>query len=574
MEISSTSFTSESERFAIAYLERYEAMIQTQEEEDKATISHLQPIFQSIQRLGGGSGGGKNTNSNGSGESSDGPIPIDTCPFKQLSMAQAQVQVQDTSFTANHDETFLHVNTSSASTKGGKNNSNNNMNMNMNNNASLSIVSMGADREYSSLDRVSNQTMKRFMENPLLLTTSDAKDYEVLQTDEQLCMVLDKIVEKYSSVGGGDSGEDANTNANDHHNDDNDNDNERNDDSMGMSFAEFVHVYKIAVSGMQAMQMLPEQDADDICFKDRDRTKQRTLLMISLFSNDAISEFRTGAQQEGRAQFIPASNISNASIISNDNDDNDDDYDDDDDDYDEVVDDSTMKEALLNKEFLQREEKILAVARNKEDEVEKLRREIGKAKRRSLILAFLCILLVLICAGAGYHFQEQIDSQVMTELQMQQSELASLKKEIAPQLKDCQDFVCTKADNGVVATALADTEQKLSSAFNQIGNMVLELSNQKEALSRCLANVNTDTSKAALECEPCISNSNESEAQVIISDLTSARREIKRSAPLKALVIRRQIFAAVGAASLVVLPSIFPMAGIFQKLLKILRIAR
>lgn len=129
-------------------------------------------------------------------------------------------------------------------------------------------------------------------------------------------------------------------------------------------------------------------------------------------------------------------------------------------------------------------------------------------------------------------------------------------------------------DNSAVATALAVTEQKLSSAFNQIGNMVLELSNQKEELSKCVANVIIDTSKAALECEPCISSNNESEAQVTISDLTSARREIKRNAPLKSLVIRRQIFAAVGAASLAVLPSLFPMAGIFQKLLKILRIAR
>lgn len=566
MDMSSASFSSESERFAIAYLERYEAMIQTQEDEDKATISHLKPIFQSIQRLGGGaiSGNRQNTNSNDSREF-EGPIPIDACPFKQLSTVQ---QVQDTSFTANHDDTFLHMNTSSASTKGGKNINN------TNNNASLSMVAMG-NTEHSSLDRVSYQTMKRFMENPLLLTTSDAKDYEVLQTDEQLCMVLAKIVEKYSSLGGSDSGEDAN----DNHNDGNDSDNEMNEDSMGISFAEFVHVYKIAVSGMQAMQMLPEQDADDICFKDRDRTKQRTLLMISLFSrmNNTISEFHTGAQE--RAQIVATSNISNASIISNDND-NDDDYDDDDDDdYDEVVDNSTMKEALLNKEFLQREEKILAVARNKEDEVEKLQKEIGKVKRRSLVLAFLCILLVLICAGAGYHFQEQIDSGVNRKLQMQQNSHVGVeevmpKEELAPQLKDCQNFVCAKEDKSAVAIALADTEHKLSSAFNQIGNMVLELSNQKEELSRCLANANTDTSAVVLECDPCSSNNDEAEAQAIITDFSSAKREIKRSVPLKSLVIRRQIFAAIGAASVAALPSIFPMAGIFQKLLKILRIAR
>ncbi len=499
--------TNDSERFAISYLERYESMIQAQDVEEKATILHLRPIFQTIQRLGGGN---------------DTHCNLTTTDFLHTS-AQNHPQpslVQDTSFTANHEDTFLNAPEKSNKSFGKENHSG----------VLTSARNIPPSLPY---DRVSYQTIKCFIEKPLLLSISDAKDYEVLQTDEQLCMILENVI--------GDHVE------------------ENND---GISFAEFIHLYKTAVSGMQALQVLPGKDA--VSGRDRERTKKRTMLMIRSFSKLDITSFATN--NDSNASLISDENViitttkahkprisgyANGEDFTNDSDTVVNDDEDDDEEYDEIVDDTTKKEAMISNEFLQREIKILAVVREKSEQIEMLNKKIRQGKKRLLLSFLLCLCLS--------PFATPIGSSLKNKMDLWKEPSGNITNGQPPVTVEVSKAECLPKD----IDDSAETKEKLAFALEELGMMVLAMSKKEEALSSCLAN--NVPCEESTKCDPC-------DNSTIMSNSVSFADEVANNPKLKSLVIRRQVVAAVGAAIATSLPALLPTQGIVQSILSLLRL--
>jgi len=303
---------------ANSYFHSYESMVRSQDVEDIATIAHLRPIFGRIQRFGRSDSLTHNSNHSG---------------------------LRDTSFTADHDDTFQ-----GHSKQDGKSTSkalwtNEKAGAYTKADAytpaqtidAFSSDSMCDPRElltFASLKRFAT-TLKSFDfdsandENKVHDAPAVNSDFYFIQSDEQLMMIILKFEEAID-----DWRRDPRCRAIDL-------------DEAGITFSEFVHVYKTVISGMKSLQMIPSlhqftddknesivtlvkmsEDMKDLVSYQREKTVERSLKMINEFthfssfspvavissSDDDNDKFGSDDNFSTRAQDVL--NTTQASLIS------------------------------------------------------------------------------------------------------------------------------------------------------------------------------------------------------------------------------------------------------------------
>jgi len=445
----SLSYASENERFAFSFLERYGEMIHAQEVEDNLTISHVRPIFQTIQRLGGALDQRQSGNEN-------------------------EVSVKETSFTANADDTYM-----LATSRQGITND--------------SIVSTPPQSSVATSvsydDKLTFETMQRFQDRPLILSMDDSKDYEVLKTDQQLCLVLKTIVESSSQR---DQSPDA-----------------------GITFAEFVHVYKIAVSGMQALQMLPSQGSGKVSDKDPKRTWGRCLVMMQSFSQFDLERIE----------------VSNASIVTNDEKDV------------QVVERIKSLEDFEGREMEVKYSKTLELVREREAQIARLMNEVSAKKRRSNVLLYLSLLALAISVGLGCYLFDHW--QLGTIL----AEVKESKNIMEPVANNNDDSAVEVSENlvGDLVITLADTQEQLNAAKTQVGSMVLDMAKVNNQLAACLS----AQAEPSQMCPDIVPSPEENSKTTDI--------KLGESEGLLAPHVKRQITTAAGTAAIMLIPSFLPV---------------
>ena len=431
----------DNERFALAYLERYGNMIHAQDEEDYATIKHLRPIFHTIQRLGG------------SGISQQHRMP----------------HVHDTSFTANAENTFLYENATGTSLVGG-----------LHDNSSFSTPPQSSLMTSTSSichdDELTFETMRRFKDEPMILSSDDSKDYEVLKTDQQLCLVLKTIVESMNF-------------------------NNKYEDE-GISFAEFVHVYKIAVSGMQSLQMLPALGKNSPLDSNRKRARSRCVQMIRLFA---------------RVEVAAVDDDLSIGLVSTDDQENE------------------NSQTGMPAFYVKEEGKTVEFERLKESEaqIEILMDEVSAGRRRSNIL--WCLLLLTTSTVAGFYMLQPRNVKDIEET-IQNENNAIFRP--AP-----EDYAEIPEDT------LFEIEKELDFAKAKVGSLVLEVEKVQTQLFACLDMRSAQQTKH--ECEPCMKNN-------------TANIELKRENSLRASNLQQQIRTVLTTAVIMALPTFLP-ASLFQK---------
>ena len=222
---------SSSDRSALAYLLRYETLVRSQDVEDAATSDHLRPLFDRLCVLGGGD---SSTNSNAVTKLVKGAADADNNIPGLIPSHSASTDEGDM-FAANTDEQILTY-------------------------QAMKTALVTLDAEHSKVSKAGAKYSNGGGDGTA----------EVLTTDRQLMLLLRTIVDANASL-----------------NTDGDMDNAG---SVGLTYAEFLQVYKVVVGGMQTLQRIPKK-ADDTNTNATTKTKndarlkirERTLELIKLF---------------------------------------------------------------------------------------------------------------------------------------------------------------------------------------------------------------------------------------------------------------------------------------------------
>ena len=559
----SLSYASENERFALAYLERYGEMIQAQENEDEATIAHVRPIFHTIQRLGGGSV--LHQGHSHSLSTRTGSTTAHKNAYTHTNTQHHVSVIKDTSFTADADDTYMQHSMHTSTRHGHEHGSE----------SLLSTPPASVATSVSYDDKLEFETMRRFKDDPLILSIDDSKDYEVLKTDQQLCLVLKTIAEAcdyrqemMERDGRGHEHQHGHS-----------------DKDAGITFAEFVHVYKIAVSGMQALQMLPNQGKDFGSDMDRKRTWGRCLVMLRLFSRVNVGQ-------------IEAADDSNASIISVEQEDENEHNNERKGDLHrpgEENDSRTEKEVQLLKGEARshgnKEDTIsghIEIVREREAAIARLMEEVSAGNRKSNLLLRTVLFLLAALAGLGYQYQQQhqgisFHETVVMANKIEETSVVNSTAVSAPVRTESE----TDSLVGELVLSLADTKDQLNEATTQVGSLVLDMTKVNKQLASCLnsgtgSSTIPQTAAAAVEDPPEMITPSESN----IDDSRSRSRsrtdngsnKVKQNEPTDGTgsstgtptnIVRRQIATAIGTAAIMIIPSFLPVS-LLQKFAAIL----
>ena len=424
-------------------------------------------------------------------------------------------------------------------------------------------------------DKLEFETMRRFKDDPLILSIDDSKDYEVLKTDQQLCLVLKTIAEACDYR---QEMMERDGRGREHRHGHSDKD-------AGITFAEFVHVYKIAVSGMQALQMLPNQGKDFGSDMDRKRTWGRCLVMLRLFSRVNVGQ-------------IEAADDSNASIISVEQEDENEHNNERKGDLHrpgEENDSRTEKEVQLLKGEARshgnKEDTIsghIEIVREREAAIARLMEEVSAGNRKSNLLLRTVLFLLAALAGLGYQYQQQhqgisFHETVVMANKIEETSVVNSTAVSAPVRTESE----TDSLVGELVLSLADTKDQLNEATTQVGSLVLDMTKVNKQLASCLnsgtgSSTIPQTAAAAVEDPPEMITPSESN----IDDSRSRSRsrtdngsnKVKQNEPTDGTgsstgtptnIVRRQIATAIGTAAIMIIPSFLPVS-LLQKFAAIL----
>lgn len=367
-EFSSTSYESDTEqedsdRAALAYIFRYEQMVRQQEAEHHATTLHLRPLFDRLRVIG------SPTNNISSGSSYRS---ADNWSVGSMMSKNSLVGPNNTWETMAYAKN--NINTPSKSTT----NVNKPANRGPNNNSSKDTLSYDPLRndfgEGNERDKQQNEEMEKLDDTEVsnllsysamkrafrILKNSSKNDSsnsnnnpeisqqqkqvnmfseQVMSTDKQLMMVLQELTSKHNymtmyedsmieqeynnlvdEVEGGDLQSSTTDNSKKLHL------------SLllrkkALSFPEFLHCYKIVVSGMMILEMLPNSSSTSLQDKNREdlnmglqyhrmKTTERTLSMLRTFRPSSGSGSSPDGQSSpsGTPQKVAASNKSNQHV--------------------------------------------------------------------------------------------------------------------------------------------------------------------------------------------------------------------------------------------------------------------
>lgn len=340
-------------------------------------------------------------------------------------------------------------------------------------------------------------------------------DYHILQTDAQLMLILTTISE-------------AETEALEDYGDDSEAGPKGKD---GLTFAEFVHVYKNVIAGMQTLQMLPASSNTSIATFDpthldtvREMTRERTLQMIRAFNARSVSDLES---------FLG-----------------------DDDDNMENVEEKEKGVVTKERVMIGCEEKfedddakysraqtLNLIISEKDTELEKLRNELKQTNetmsksKGSKLSVFMIMLISLACGAAIGHeyFSYQSNELAKLDIIEVQGKLNSSYKEI-------------KALGVQVDSLNSDLKKKEASLVKKDEKAI----KCEKTLNSIEDYYNGDVRALKRELEECQESSNFNPSE---SNVQEAKMVIKSSQSLQKVVLHRQVMTAVGTALIAAVPS-------------------
>jgi len=263
----------------LAYLLRYETLVRSQDVEDVATSDHLRPLFDRLVVLGGGDGGGG---------ASGGASTAATDAGK----ADADIPGLIPTHSASTDEGDW---TTAAAAAGG---------------ASAGETTNTSDECVLTYKAMEVALTK--LDADASMVSADAKysnggaspEAEVLTTDRQCLLLLRTIVDAHNDNGS--------------HGNDNDG-----NPAGGLTYAEFLQVYKVVVGGMQTLQRLPKKEADNTSSSAATSTngrrlqiRQRTLDLVRLFGPAGAGTAGAANERSSNTAHAHADDASCSSSVS------------------------------------------------------------------------------------------------------------------------------------------------------------------------------------------------------------------------------------------------------------------
>jgi hypothetical protein len=325
------------------------------------------------------------------------------------------------------------------------------------------------------------------------IASGPKSDYHILQTDAQLMLILTTIVDMVEEGEEEKGGEGL---------------------KKGLTFAEFVHVYKSVIAGMQTLQMMPpttagnstsESDPYDISDV-RSMTRDRTLQMIRSFTATSMPELMEffGQEEDNDSTASPGGTKSRSFTRGGANKNT------------QVLLDSKDKELATLKDDLKKAE-----SKNKGG---------GGSPFKVMLLS------LLIGFGAGYQYFTHLSNEL------------------------------NKIDIIAVKSELSDANKQIKSFQSEIDDLVVDLSAKDGALVKkdeeflkCEKTLRTiedyyngDVTKLKLELEECQESSRFNPSE---SNVQEAKMVIKSSQSLQKVVMHRQVMTAVGTALIAAVPS-------------------
>mmetsp|Transcript_24332 Transcript_24332/g.53060 ORF Transcript_24332/g.53060 Transcript_24332/m.53060 type:complete len:643 (-) Transcript_24332:133-2061(-) len=215
---SSGTSSAPTDKSALAYLLRYETMVRSQDVEDDATTQHLRPLFDRLIELG----------SHGTSSSAAAAAAGNNGSSKKT-VGAGDVPDLIASGSGSSDE----GDGAAAGLIGGGSTTRS---------SDTAVLTYRAMRvALSSLDAMASATAHDDNDNNMLLTT-----------DRQLMLLLRTVVDVSAEVGGADANDD-------HHHQEG----EGVGEGDGLTYAEFLQVYKVVVGGMQTLQRVPKREEDN-----------------------------------------------------------------------------------------------------------------------------------------------------------------------------------------------------------------------------------------------------------------------------------------------------------------------
>eukprot|EP00551_Chaetoceros_affinis_P013393 CAMPEP_0203686314 /NCGR_PEP_ID=MMETSP0090-20130426/48994_1 /ASSEMBLY_ACC=CAM_ASM_001088 /TAXON_ID=426623 /ORGANISM="Chaetoceros affinis, Strain CCMP159" /LENGTH=895 /DNA_ID=CAMNT_0050555535 /DNA_START=387 /DNA_END=3074 /DNA_ORIENTATION=+ len=351
------------------------------------------------------------------------------------------------------------------------------------------VLSFDAITQFVDKIKVINETSGNFPSGP-------KSDYHILQTDAQLMLILTTIsetTEEYSSKEG---------------------EGDEQEGKEGLTFAEFVHVYKNVIAGMQTLQMLPTSADTSIATFDptrlnyvRDVTRERTLQMIRAFTTRSIDDLEN--------------------IFGKD-------------DEEEEEEEETVEEKVEDKG----EDKILQrMLSDKDTELENLKNELKQAKERkvetkqSKLPLFVMMLFSLVCGAAIGHqyFTYQSNELAKLDIIEVKGKLNSANKEIK-----------------LLGIQVDDLNSDLKKKESSLSKKDEEYLKCQKTLRSIEDYYNGDVTALKRELEECQESSKFNPSE---SNVQEAKMVIKSSQSLQKVVLHRQVMTAVGTALIAAVPS-------------------
>jgi hypothetical protein len=446
--------------------------------------------------------------------------------------------IRDTSFTANHDQTFMKSSDNAVLAASGsgldsqktpteeKSENNNDDNsesgggggdkyvstgyLDTTHNTITAMTSLRNDHNIilpftaivSFIDRIKNINEVNEGSDEPVIAAGPKSDYHILQTDAQLMLILSNIAETVESKQGED-GSDV----------------DEYEFSGGLTFAEFVHVYKSVIAGMQTLQMLPAPSDINLQVSDpeylsnvREMTRERTLQMIRAFTVSSIEELTSLFEKDESTLQESSDGVSGLDSPK------------------------MLREASS---FAKDAEDALA---KKNEELESLSRQLEQAKMeqaksKSGGSGFKLMIFSLLCGiGIGHQY-----------FTYQSNELAKL------------DIIQVKSE-------LYSANKEVKSLYSEIGDLDVELKKKDEAFAdkheeflKCEKSLRTiedyyngDVTQLKAELEQCQESSRFKPSDANVED---AKKVIKSSQSLQKVIMRRQVMTAVGTALIAAVPS-------------------
>lgn len=448
----------DSDRAALAYLLRYEHMVRQQELEEEATVAHLRPLFERIRILGGEE---DTARADVSGGLVGSPLSYDALTGQDPNSSREE----------------------------------------------------GVGGEEEEEEVLSFRSMQRALAILQRQGEYEGTDQqEVMGTDEQLMLVLQKLVDTFDDYTLSEASDRLETTAADPASTSAEMDadeRQRKRRELSLTFPEFLHCYRTVILGMQTLQQLPGRPTTDRGEGEgstpapppsyqRTRTQDRTMAMIRAFGPRHVATTGAAASAEEARRLLVMKDRQMAQIL-----------------------DEQAREIDRMAVNMQGEESAGAIT-----EEEKQRR-LATGRRKALLIAFLAAVGVV--GGAGLYRRWRSDRLALAESREDVVTATQEDKVLSDRLRNLQSSVkeskktiakleSQDANNQVQLTNLRKVALDTSETLREKERELVQAQSKIDTLDDRIEQSEEETKKATRALASC-----QSDLESTVNDLEETR---------------------------------------------------